>query len=266
MVSLNKILEIPSCSGMEDLMVEHIINFCMMNDLQYEVDESQNVYVTKGTPKEGEYYPCVVAHTDTVHFDQKNMIKNREKIKIIESIEDGKTRLYGHNTKTNDYTGIGGDDKCGIYICFKLLLDFDVIKAAFFVMEETGMQGSQKADPNFFKDVGYAIQFDGPTRNWFSKTLKGKNLWNETFLNDVKPLLEQYNVDNFSIDPWTDVLQLIEKFDFCCAVFPAGYYGWHTPYEYVIVEEVEECYQLGKESLNKLGNKKYTFNQQLITS
>ena len=188
------------------------------------------------------------------------MIKKRQKIDIKEENFYGKTKLFGWRDDINQPTGIGGDDKVGIYICLQLLLEFDVLKVAFFVQEEVGMLGSKHADEVFFKDVGYAIQFDGPTRNWFSKTLMGKNLWDQTFLTDVKPLLESYNVDNFSIDPFTDVLQLVLKFDFCCSVFPTGYYDQHSVHEYVIVEETEECLNLGRDSLKVLGNKKYKFD------
>lgn len=260
MVSLKEVLEIPSYSGMEELVVEFIVDFCQKHGLDYYVDNRYNVYVTKGQLKEGEYYPCVVAHTDTVHRDQKEMIKSREKIKIIEQSFEGKTKLTGWSESSDSPTGIGGDDKVGVYICLNLLLEFDTLKAAFFVEEEIGMRGSKHADPEFFENVGYAIQFDGPTRNWFSKTLMGKNLWNQEFLKDVKPLLENYKVDNFSIDPFTDVLQLVEKFGFCCSVFPTGYYNQHSKYEYVIPEETQECYDLGKEALQVLGLKKYTFN------
>lgn len=262
MVTLKEILEIPSFSGMEVLVVEYITKFCIEHNFQYKIDEHNNVYVTKGKINKGEYYPCVVAHTDTVHSDQRHLILGDKKIHIVENVVDGKIRFSGFDNVRNRPTGIGGDDKAGVYICLKLLLDFDVMKAAFFVKEEIGMKGSQYADKKFFKNVGYAIQFDGPTRNWFSKSLMGQDLWNESFMTDIKPLLENYKVDNFSKDPYTDVYQLVKKFDFCGAVFPTGYYDWHSPEEYVIPEETEECYELGKESLYKLGNKKYTFKRE----
>ncbi len=259
MVSLKKVLEIPSYSGMEDRIVEFIVNFCKIHDFQYEVDAHKNVYITKGTPYYGDYYPCVVAHTDTVHFDQKDLIEADKKITIIEYYKDSQLRMRGFDPINGRPTGIGGDDKCGVYICLKLLLEFDILKVAFFVKEEIGMQGSKCADEKFFSDVGYAIQFDGPTRNWVSKTLMGKNLYSEMFLDNVKPLLENYNVTNFSDDPYTDVYQLVNKFDFCCANFPTGYYNWHMVDEYVVPEETEECYQLGRESILKLGLKKYKY-------
>jgi hypothetical protein len=46
-------------------------------------------------------------------------------------------------------TGIGGDDKCGVFACLTLLKELPYVKAAFFVSEETGCHGSLKADPRF---------------------------------------------------------------------------------------------------------------------
>jgi len=39
-----------------------------MPDVEYYTDDMNNVYATKGTLNEGEYYPMFIAHTDTVHF------------------------------------------------------------------------------------------------------------------------------------------------------------------------------------------------------
>jgi putative aminopeptidase FrvX len=60
-----------------------------------------------------------------------------------------KPALKAYNDLGNP-TGIGGDDKCGVYACLELLKELPNLKAAFFVSEETGCHGSKKADPNFF--------------------------------------------------------------------------------------------------------------------
>ena len=258
MVTLKEVLQIPTYTGCEDLMIEFIREFCINNGLAYHMDTKNNIYVTKGELDNDEYYPCVVAHTDTVHRDQQDLILNGEYITIKNLLtSEGKNKLIGWNSKNNIPTGIGGDDKCGVYICLKLLLEFDKIKAAFFVEEETGMHGSKVADKDFFKDVGYAIQFDAPTNNWFSKTLLGDNLWNEEFFSDIKPVLDENNINKISHDPYTDVYQLKKKFKICCAVFPTGYYNQHSVHEYVIPEETEQCFEVGKQALKKLGFKQY---------
>jgi hypothetical protein len=49
-----------------------------------------------------------------------------------------------------------------VYISLQLVSKFDKIKAAFFVEEEIGMQGSKELDKDFFNDVAYVIGWDSP--------------------------------------------------------------------------------------------------------
>ena len=73
---LKEILSIPSYTGNELKLVDFICEFLKKNKILYEVDEMFNIYCTKG---EAEYYPCVVAHTDTVH--NNNYIDVRTELK-----------------------------------------------------------------------------------------------------------------------------------------------------------------------------------------
>ena len=59
--------------------------------------------------------------------------------------------------------------------------------------------------------------------------------------------------------PYTDVYALKQKFDFSCINFAIGYYNYHTANEYVIVEDVYNGIETGKEMIEKLGNVKYPF-------
>ena len=52
---------------------------------------------------------------------------------------------------------------------------------------------------------------------------------------------------------------LKERFNFSCLNFAAGYYGWHSDHEYVVVEDVENAINLGEKVIKSLGNKKYKF-------
>jgi di/tripeptidase len=260
---LKEVLSIPSYSGFEDLVSQYIIDFAESNKLEYYKDNKGNVYVTKGNIGDNEYYPCVVAHMDTVHRDQIDLIKNNNRLKIVTKKNEGKTILTAKNPLTDRKTGIGGDDKCGVYLCLQTLLDRECVKAAFFVSEEVGMLGSKEADPEFFKDVAYAIQFDAPTGDWFSVSCNGIRLWNEEFGTVVKPILESKGVTNFSYDPFTDVVQLKKKFDFCCAVLFSGYYRQHSTEEYVIIEDVDKSYDTSVNLINTLGLKKYHMNYEV---
>jgi tripeptide aminopeptidase len=263
MITLKEILQIPTCSSNEELLVSFIENFCIKNNYSYKKDHKNNLYITKGTAK---YFPCVVAHTDTVHDDQIELISNDLNLQLKEKIFNEEKRLYAYNPLTNKPTGIGGDDKCGVYICLRLLESLENIKVAFFVEEEIGMLGSKECDLDFFKDVGYAVQFDAPTDNWFSEYCSGEQLWNESFFEEAKDVLKEYSIDNISYDPFTDIVQLRRKFDFCCSVLPTGYYNQHSINEYVVPEHTEKCVNFGKKFIEKLGLKKFTFDKYIHES
>lgn len=262
MLSLTNVLKIPSFSGHEHLVARYIENFCIDNKILYTKDFKGNIYVTKGKLENGQYFPCAVSHMDTVHEDQIDLIDEDTQLEIIEETIDCKTFMWGFHPLKQKLTGIGGDDKCGVYICLRLLEKMDNLKCAFFVEEEIGMKGSKECSVEFFEDVGYALQFDAPTADWFSQSCSGYKLWTEEYFQVIENVLNEHNVHNISTDPFTDVVQLRKKFDFCCSVLPTGYYNQHSPKEFVIKEETESCVKLALDFIEKLGNNKYYFEKQ----
>lgn len=252
---LKDILSIPSYVGMEYRVMNYLIQYGKEKGYDVLKDLKGNVYYKKGNIKKDEYYPCVVAHTDTVFEDQISLIEeNKRKI-----IKKHSKKLMAYHPETNERIGIGGDDLAGVFICLQMMEYFDNIKAAFFVEEEIGCHGSDDADPKFFKDVGYVIQFDAPTNDWYTEYLGGIKMYNDDFDKQVKPILEKYNITNYSEDPYTDILALKEKFDFSCANLPAGYHNWHSKDEYVRIDHVENGINMGIDFINKLGLKKQIY-------
>ena len=261
---LKEVLSIPSISGNESMVRDYIIEYAKKNSIEYYTDARGNLYLTKGSDKmtSGEYYPCVVSHMDTVHGSHRELIETKTNL-IIESINDsensdGLSTLIAKHPITKEQTGIGGDDKCGVYVCLEMFERFDVLKGAFFVEEEIGMLGSRVADDKFFENVGYAIQFDAPSSNWISEICSGVKLFDEDFKEEIKGTLNECGYTKFSVDPYTDVNQLAKKYDFNCLNLGCGYYRQHTNSEYVVVAEVFDAVKAGYELIKKLGIEKYT--------
>jgi putative aminopeptidase FrvX len=173
-----------------------------------------------------------------------------------------KPSLKAYNDKGNP-TGIGGDDKCGIYACLELLKELPNLKAAFFVSEETGCHGSRKADKIFFTNVGYAIQFDAPGNWMVSEFCMGVQLFDrdtEFFTSCDEVLTEGFEKrQKYQSHPYTDVYALKQLFDFSCINFAIGYYNYHTPNEYVVIEDVYSGIEIGKKMIEKLGYTKHSF-------
>jgi hypothetical protein len=250
---LKEVLSIPTKTYQEDLMVEFLIDWLGKNNLPFRVDEHNNIYVTKQTDEDIEYFPCVVSHTDTVHTLDTIII--REEFLPNEQ-KNYRPALKAYN-KFGHSTGIGGDDKCGVYVCLELFNNFDKLKGAFFVEEEIGMLGSKESDDRFFENVGYAIQFDAPSSNWITEVCSGVKLFDEDFKTEIKGVLNESGYHKFSIDPFTDVNQLAKKYDFNCLNLGCGYYRQHSDSEFVVISEVEDSLVAGVNLISKLSSKKY---------
>lgn len=240
-------LSIPTFVGRETLLVEYICEFLEKHKINYYKDEFNNIYATKG---EAETYPCVVAHTDTVH-----------KITDIIVKQDG-NKLYAVD-KNNNKTGIGGDNKAGVFVCLELLLQKKVLKAAFFVSEEIGCIGSVVSDFTFYENVRYFMQFDAPFNSWVSHFSDNVELFDigGQFYKKIKPILVKNLPDFDKIGlgdhPYTDVSVLSRYTNISCINYSVGYYNMHTEKEYVIIDDVELCLNTAKEIIKKLGNKTY---------
>jgi putative aminopeptidase FrvX len=256
---LKEILSIPTYFGHEERVRDYIISFGISNGIPVLVDTVGNVYLTKGKLDEGEYYPFVCAHMDSVHSEHIPLIDENRK-KIIEEIDiKGSTCLIAKHPDTMVQTGLAADDLAGVFMALSMFEHFDKLKGGFFVKEEFGCDGSFNCAMDFFDNVGYAIQFDSPGFNRYAVTLMGIDLCDDKFNEITKPILEKYSINNFTHDPYTDVYALKEQFDFCCANLPAGYYNWHSTSEYVKINDIEKSLELSPLFIKTLGNKKYKF-------
>lgn len=255
---LKQVLSIPTQTYKEDLMVLFLSKWLEKNNIEYYIDDYNNVYATKKQSEnldENFYFPCVISHTDTVHkLDTINVFEEQ----LPNAQGEIKLALKAYNDRGNP-TGIGGDDKCGVFACLTLLQELPYLKAAFFVSEETGCHGSKKADPEFFKNVGYAIQFDAPENWMITEKCFGQILFDRDtdFFKACDKVLTESMVPKdmeYMVHPYTDVYALRSQFDFSCINFSIGYYDYHSAEEYVVVEDVFNGIKMGKKIIEILGN------------
>lgn len=256
---LKEVLSVPTKTYKEHLMVEYLVNWLTENQIEHFVDQYNNVYATKQENKElpeDFYFPCVISHTDTVHDLEPINIKE-------EYLPNAQGEIKLSYKAYNDFekpTGIGGDDKCGVFACLTLLKELPYLKAAFFVSEETGCHGSKRADEEFFKNVGYGIQFDAPENWMITEKCFGQILFDRDtdFFNTINEVLTEGMVKEdmeYMVHPYTDVYALRSKFDFSCINFSIGYYNYHTRNEYVVVDDVFGGIEMGRKMIENLGYK-----------
>jgi hypothetical protein len=221
-----KLAAIHSGTYHEDKLIKYIMRWVKssVKNVTIEYDHvNNNLYFTKGV---SDTYPCIVAHLDQVQQPYP------EDIQIIET-EDV---IFSYSPSQRSTCGLGGDDKCGIWIALKLLQAHDVIKVAFFAGEEHGCIGSREAHMEFFDDVRFVIE---PDRRGNSDLIVciDDYLCSDEFLEDID--YEKFGLQQ-TRGLMTDVNELKGNgLKVSCINVSCGYYEPHTEHEFVVKVDME---------------------------
>lgn len=158
----------------------------------------------------------LVAHMDTVHKELPHTI------------------MYNSKTQSmSSPNGIGGDDRCGIYMVLEVVKKFNC-SVLFTEDEEVGGVGAEKfAKTNLAKELkfNYMIEFDR----------QGSN--DAVFYDCDNPEFEAFITKEFYKSAWGSFsdISVIAPVIGCAAVnLSCGYYKAHTKDEYVILPEMEK--------------------------
>lgn len=194
-------------------------------------DAVGNIYITKGT---SDTYPCVVAH-----MDQVQMTHSRDFVAV-----EARGMIFGYSPKNRQFEGLGADDKNGIWICLKCLEQYDVLKAAFFVEEEIGCNGSNMAVIDFFKDCRFVIQNDRRGYQDLVTRIAGMELCSKEFQEAI-----DYKSFGFKTTDgmMTDVQALKENGLAVSAInLSCGYYNPHSDEEFTVIKDLQNSLNFTK--------------------
>ena len=229
MEKLIELYNIASPSGKEKRMARYIMAELKKMGVACRKDRTGNIYAVKGN---ADTYPCVVAHIDEVH---------RNKTGSYGAYVVADEMVIGYDRRKRCQTGIGADDKNGIWICFKMLERFKNMKCVFFVGEETGCVGSGRADMDFFNDCRFVIQCDRRGNSDMVTRINGTPLCSDEFIRAVEP--EKYGYAECT-GLLTDVYTLKTRgLPVSCINLSCGYYNPHTDTENTILGDLSKCYR-----------------------
>lgn len=164
----------------------------------------------------GTYPVLLVAHMDTVH---KQCVKTivRKKGNIVSSPQ-----------------GIGGDDRCGIYMILNIIQKYHC-SVLFTEDEEIGCVGARKfSDTKYVKnlDVNYMIELDRRG----SKDAVFYSNGNKDFQEWICDKEIGFEKDTGS---YSDICEIMETSGIAGVNLSCGYYKEHTLEEYVKIDEME---------------------------
>lgn len=217
-------------------------------DATYRTDHG-NIYATKGNAAA---YPTFVAHTDTVHAILPNG--------AYRVYQEGPT-FYAWNEHAWTPAGIGGDDKCGVFIALECLRILPAAKAVFFRDEEHGCIGAQLADMRFFDDSSFVLEADRKGASDFVSNAAGEELHGPEFAAAVAPLLTRRHFTPEPFGGLTDVVTLKERgLKVAAANASAGYYEPHRATEFIDVPDLINTRDLFLEIAAELGAERQPHN------
>lgn len=174
---------------------------------------------------EGEIPVLLIAHLDTVHKDLAPPICWSKDNRFIMSPN-----------------GIGGDDRCGIYMILELIKEFKC-HVLFCEQEEKGCVGAKDFCKSGIKpDVNYIIEFDRKGHD-DSVFYDCDNEEFEKFINSVG--------FKTSWGSCSDISQIAPHLGIAAVNLSSGYYNAHTLYEFVDMHYVNRNVERAKELLKK---------------
>jgi len=243
---LLKLVNVQSHSTQEHRMHYYVTRWLDRRNIRWKYDHTGNILAIKGR---AETYPCIVSHLDTVHQIQKYF-------KVYKKFDTDEHEIW-FAQNGNHPTGIGGDDKCGIFACFKMLERFDNIKAVFFTKEEAGLIGSGDIDLDWFDDVGYVIQLDRFGRSDFICRDYSDNTVSQEFLSKIEKNLSEFGYTE-TTGLITDSINLAHRgVGISCVNVSCGYYQHHTAQETIDLNELNNAILFTESIIEVLGEEKY---------
>lgn len=175
----------------------------------------QNVYFEDGfVYAEGTFPVLLVAHLDTVH---KELPKNFK---------------FTEPDTLSSAQGIGGDDRCGIYMVFEVIKRFNC-SVLFCEDEEVGGIGAEKfIESDYSKSIypNYIIEFDRRGEN----DAVFYNCDNQKFTDFITKEFYKEAYGTFS-----DISIIAPYVGRAAVNLSCGYYKAHTTDEYVVLSEME---------------------------
>lgn len=191
---------------------------------------------------EGTYPVMLIAHMDTVHHD---------KCTIVCTSEDGKYIMSPQ--------GIGGDDRCGIYMILKTIDEINC-SVVFTEDEEVGCIGASKFAATKYKpkNLNYIIEYDR----------KGKD--DAVFYDCDNPEFTAFVTDpeiGFKEEhgSCSDISRIAPALGVAAVNISSGYYNQHTCHEYVNVAQMENNIVRGKKLILKPCEKPFEYIEKKWT-
>lgn len=207
-----------------------------------------NLLIRKG-PNSGPH-PYYLSHMDQVHDYQPGMTLHIDKDRVLTARDGNRIQC-----------GVGGDDKCGVYLALMMLHTLPHVTAIFVRDEEVGCLGSGKVPLDWFRYAAFVIQSDRNNRTFdVIRDTNGMTCASDAFMDEILSLpqaVESGHSENTGTI--TDVGELAcRELNLSMVNISSGYHHYHSKTEYVRLPELEISCQLALEAGQRMGSVRWT--------
>ncbi len=198
-------------------------------DVSYKTDLIGNIIIEKGEP----LFPCFCAHMDTVHeITKKHKVKEKK---------------VGNDTLWTSPTGIGGDDKCGIWGCLKLLQELENVKVVFFAEEECGQIGAMNIELEEFDSCCFICELDRLGNDDLIVSYMREDTVSASFTADLLSIIPKKDKWELAEGFITDVMVLYERgIQISVMNMSCGYYRPHMKNEIVSWKDMNKMLRMAR--------------------
>lgn len=205
-----------------------------------------NLLIRKG-PASGPH-PYFISHMDQVH----------DYVPFMQVLLTG--NLLHAVDGNGDRCGVGGDDKCGIYLALRMLHVLPHVTAVFVRDEEVGCLGSNIVPLQWFDHASFVLQADRNNRTMdVIRDTNAMECASDDFMDCILSLpickAAGHKENTGSI---TDIGELASRgLPVSMVNISSGYHGPHTANEVVHLDELSVALQLAYEAATEMGGKRW---------
>jgi len=213
------------------LSQDNLLIYCYFALLDRKYKEKNLTYTEDYVYAKGNIPILLVAHTDVVHRELPALIVHDKEQDILWSP-----------------TGIGGDDRCGVYAILKICEKYKPY-VLFTTGEEKGGLGAKKFVEEIEElPVNFIIEIDRRGNN----QVVFYQCENQDFRNYILSFGFDLNYGSYS-----DVSTLSREYDIAGCNLSAGYYNEHTTNEHIFLDHLQNTIEKVKQILDDKENHKF---------
>lgn len=196
------------------------------------------IFAVKGN--QDDPVPIFVAHLDTVH---KHI---GEHYKVVAEPDGADFIYWAYNSSTGMRTGVGGDDKCGLWVALQASKHFANCRVVLLRDEEIGGLGARSSPKGWYNGASVVIEADRRGNGDAVTEASGIRLSSDEWQDHVSDIVSMHGYAWEDAGGFTDVTELCESHKITTSAIniSAGYHRPHTDYEYVSDSDLENALDL----------------------